>query len=194
MRRLRFFIVFAAAILFCLEVGAFTASYDQATSGTGMDEPQVSTVKIKDGKIRIQTDSPIGAGKVISIIDGNTMYTYYPSENRAVKIKDQKSSAVDTLSNYAAYLKSLNAEITGSEKVNEYDCDIYEFTDPRLNMDSKVWLWKQKEFPVKVETKVPGGTITSVMKNVRIDEEINDSEFVVPEGVEIVDYQGIISQ
>ena len=185
MRRSSFFVIFMAVAVFCLEAYAFTVSYEQTTSGTGIDKPQKNSVKIKDDKIRLEVKS--SRTKTITLIDGETMYSYIPSQNRAIKIVNKKARGMDVLSDYGAYLKSLDAEIVGSERVNGYDCDIYEFIDPRLNMTSKVWLWKEKGFPIKVETTVPGGAITTLMKNVKVGIDIDDSEFILPEGVEIID-------
>jgi outer membrane lipoprotein-sorting protein len=100
---------------------------------------------------------------------------------------------LDVLSDYMSYLESLDAKIIGNETVDKYDCDIYEFTDPRFDdATSKVWLWRNKRFPVKVETSVPGGIITTIMKDVQIGIDIDDSEFILPPGVKIREVQGII--
>ena len=80
------------------------------------------------------------------------------------------------------------ARVIGSQKIGSYDCDIYEFTDPRLNAVSKVWLWREKEFPIKVETRVPGGAVITLMENVNIGDDIDDSEFILPPGMEIIDF------
>jgi outer membrane lipoprotein-sorting protein len=163
------------------------------TTGAGMSEgSQVGVVKIKDDKIRMEMDSP--QGKTIAIIDGDTMISYVPSQNNAVKMKSPMSRQLEVLSDYTAYLESLNAELIGSEKIGPYDCDIYEFRDPRVDIPSKVWLWRAKEFPVKVEMKTPSGIITTTMNNVKVGVPIADSEFTLPAGVEIVDQQQLIMQ
>ncbi|GAG01875.1 unnamed protein product, partial [marine sediment metagenome] len=119
-------------------------------------------------------------GRTITIIDGRTMYSYLPSKNTAIKLTKKSSSQMGVLSDYVPYLESLGAKVIGSEKIGQYDCDIYEFIDPGVNMASKVWLWKAKQFPVKVETKIPDGVMTTIMKDIKIGIDIDDSEFMLP--------------
>ena len=192
MIRLRISLIFIAITLFCLDACAFTASYEQTTSGAGLPGPQKKAIKMKDNKIRMEMDTP--EGRAITIIDGNTMYSYMPSQNMAIKLINKSSPETEVLSNYVAYLESLNARIVGSQRVGRYDCDIYEFIDPRLNMTSKVWLWKGKEFPVKVETKVQDGVITTIMEDIKIGIGIDDSEFMLPAGVKILDARDVMKQ
>lgn len=176
-------VVLIGTSLFCPEASAFTASYEQTVSGAGLPEPQTSVIKIKDGRMKMEADST--KGKVISIIDGKTVYSYFPSENKAVKFVVQGTPKMEALSNYAAYLKSLDAEIIGSERIGEYDCDIYVCTDPKTQATSKIWLWKEKEFPVKVEANVSDGVVTTIIENLKIGIDIDDSEFTLPPGVQI---------
>ncbi len=172
-------------ILLCAQSYAFTASYVQTTSGTGVVNPQTKVVKIKDNKVRMEMESRYG--KAITIIDGKTIYSYVPSKNKAVKLKSNASYGMEVLADYKAYLRRLDAKIVGSQTIDARQCDIYEYTDPRIKMPSKVWLWKEKGFPIKVETQVPDGTVTTVMSDVEVGVPIDDSLFVLPPGVEIVE-------
>lgn len=183
MKLTHFFAAFIIVMLCCSIACAFTASYEQTTSGPGIEKPQTRAVKIKDNKVRMDMDLPQGRG--MAIIDSDNMYLYNPAEKVAVKLKTPKSADLGVLSNYASYLKSLNAKIVGSETVGPYDCDIYEFMDPYINVPSKIWLWKAHEFPVKVEIKTPNGVTTTIMDNVKVGIPIDDSEFVLPAGVDI---------
>ena len=185
-RKARLATIIILSTLLYSEVFAFTASYEQTVSGTGIDKPQKNAVKIKDTKVRMEVDGP--NGKTITIIDGNTVYSYLSSEKRAIKLLNKKPLGMEVLSDYRTYLISLAARVIGSQKIGSYDCDIYEFTDPRLNAVSKVWLWREKEFPIKVETRVPGGAVITLMENVNIGDDIDDSEFILPPGMEIIDF------
>ncbi len=184
MRLSHFFVVFIAAMLFCAAACAFTASYEQTTTGTGLPGPQTQSIKIDGSKIRVEMDTP--EGRAVTIINGDEMYSYILSQNKAMKMTGQRAFDMDVLSDYGSYLESLNAKVVGSEKIGRYDCDIYEFKDPKANMTSKVWLWKGKEFPVKVENKLPHGAITTVMENVKIGIKIDNAEFTLPPGVEVI--------
>ncbi|MBN1872053.1 MAG: outer membrane lipoprotein carrier protein LolA [Candidatus Omnitrophica bacterium] len=168
---------------------AFTASYVQTTTGANLPKPDRRTVKIKDDKIRMDMKGAQGEDTVI-IINGNTTYSYVPSRNEAYRIENQISRDMSVMSDYSSYLKSLNAEIVGSERYKSYDCDIYEFADPRTHSDSRVWLWKSKNFPVKVEMEMMGNTMTMELEDVQVDIPIADSDFVIPSDVHIIETMG----
>jgi len=192
MKITQFFAALVIVIFCCTVACAFTASYEQTTSGPGLLTPQSRLVKIKDNKVWMEMEGPQGRG--IVIMDGATMYSYNPSTNTAVKLKNPVTAYMNVLSDYASYLKSLNAKLVGSETVGPYDCDTYEFIDPRVNVPSRVWLWKAYEFPVKVEMKVPTGVMTTIMKDVKVGINIDDSEFMLPPGVKIIDEKDLSRQ
>jgi outer membrane lipoprotein-sorting protein len=177
---------------FCSNTYAFTVSYDQSTTGIRNGVSQQTTIKIKDEKLRMEANMP--QGKLITIIDDAVAYQYVPSENKAYRMMTKGPTNIKNLSDYKGYLATLNAKIVGSESVGDYDCDIYEFTDPGANVRAKAWVWRAKNFPVKYELDLPAGTVTTIMKNIKINGKIDDSEFAVPAGVEIIDMQRMIGQ
>ena len=181
--------VLICAMLFSVNAFAFTASYVQITSGDNLPKSDRRLVKMKDNKIRMEMKSPQGEDVVV-ILDGSAMYSYVPSRNEAYRMQSAMSHDMSVMSDYESYLRSLDADIVGSEKVGSYDCDVYEFTDPRINADSRVWLWKSKNFPVKVEIDMRGSTMTTEMEDVKIGLPIADSEFVIPDSVEIIETTG----
>lgn len=185
MKRAHFFVIFATIILSCLNAFAFTASYEQTIGGAGQPVSDARIIKIKDNKMRMEMDTPQGRG--IVIIDGDTMLSYIPSQKKAIKMKSVMHYQMNVLSDYVSYLNSLGARNVGSDRVGLYDCDVYEYTDPRINIPSKVWLWKAHNFPVKVEMKSPAGVMTTMMKDVKVGVHIDDSEFMLPPGIEIVE-------
>jgi len=193
MRKYIVFIIsfLTVSILFCPAVWGFTASYRQVARGGGLSSEQNMSVKIKDNKVKMEMD--IEGRHTVTIIDEEALYSYSPSEKTAVKMANKGALEMNVLSDYGAYLDGLGAQMSGSEKIGPYDCDIYEFTDPRTGMPSKVWLWKAKRFPVKVEVNTPYGVMTTVMADVKIGIDIDDSEFKLPEGIKIVDTGGAIT-
>ncbi|MBL7071803.1 MAG: hypothetical protein ISS26_06515 [Candidatus Omnitrophica bacterium] len=182
---MRFIALFTVLLALSAQAWAFSASYDQAVSVTGISKPQISSVIIKDDKMKMDADSP--KGRVVSIMDGKTIYSYIPAENKAVKFVVQSTPKIDTLSRYGHYLREIGAVVIGSERIGEYDCDIYEFKDPKNDTKTKAWLWKEKDFPIKVENNVPDGIVTTIIKNLKIGIHIDDSEFMLPEGVKITE-------
>jgi len=192
MKRALFFGFVFVVVSFCLDAYAFTVSYDQTTTGIRNAAAQQTTIKIKDEKMRMEINTP--QGKLVTIIDGSIGYQYIPSENKAYKMMTKGPTNIKYLSDYKGYLATLNAKTVGSESVGDYDCDIYEFTDPGANVRAKAWVWRAKNFPVKYEMDLPSGLVTTIMKNIKINEKIDDSEFSIPSGVEVIEMQRMIGQ
>lgn len=180
------------AVFFCSSACAFTVSYDQTTTGVQKGVVNQTSMKIKDEKMRMEIDTP--RGKAITIIDGAFAYQYIPSEKRAYKMMTKGPTNIKNLSDYRGYLSTLNAKTIGSESVGGYDCDIYEFTDPGANVRARAWVWRAKNFPVKYELDLPSGLVTTLMNNIKVNEKIDDAEFGIPAGVEIIEMQRVVGQ
>lgn len=168
--------------------GAWTVSYDQTTGGIKGAVVREMSIKIKDDKMRMEANLP--QGKLVTIIDAMTAYQYMPAENKAYKMIAKGPTNIKNLSDYKGYLQNMNARVVGSESVGGYDCDIYEFMDPGAKVKAKAWVWRAKNFPVKYELDIAGGPVTTMMKNVKINVEIDDSEFTIPAGVDIIEMPG----
>ncbi len=168
---------------------AFSVIYEQTVSGEGIDNPQTKTVMIRDDKLRMEMDSP--NGEMITICEGTTIYSYAPEKNVALRLTNKAAPRMETLARYGEYLSELGSSVIGEETVEGYECVIHEFTDPRTNMDSRAWLWKGKNFPIKVETVVPDGMITTLMTDVRLGADIPDEAFAIPEGVKIIEAEDV---
>ncbi len=176
----------------CFTAHAFTVSYDQVTTGIQKGAANESSIKIKDGKMKMESGT--SQGKIIVIMDGTVGYQYIPSQSKAYKMTIKGPTNIKDLSDYRGYLSTLDAKVAGSESIGDYDCDIYEFTDPRENVRARAWVWRAKNFPVKYELDIHSGTVTTLMKNIKINESIDDSEFMVPAGVEVVDMRYMSGQ
>ncbi|MBU4377101.1 MAG: hypothetical protein KKD29_06480 [Candidatus Omnitrophica bacterium] len=187
MKRVLVFGVALVLTVACLDAHAFTASYDQVTTGIKNVVARETSIKIKDDKMRMEVNMP--RGKLVTIIDGMTAYQYMPVEKKAYKMIARGPTNIKNLSDYKGYLQLLNARVVGSESVGDYDCDIYEFIDPGTKVKARAWVWRAKNFPVKYELDIAGGTVTTIMKNIQINTKIDDSEFTIPKDVKIVEMQ-----
>lgn len=175
----------AVLVLACFDAYGFTVSYDQTTSGIKGAAGQETAIKIKDDKMWMKVITP--QGELITIIDGSAAYQYFPAQKKAYKMVTKGPTNIRNLSDYKGYLQTLNAKVIGSESVGDYDCDIYEFTDPGTNVKAKAWVWRAKNFPVRYELDLAGGKVTTMMRNVKVNAKIDDAEFAVPAGVEIIE-------
>ena len=165
---------------------AFSVSFDQIVSSEGTT---ITTfhIKIRDGKLRVESE--FGGMPQVMIRNDSGQFSYMPTQNMATKIPAamQQRTFADDLPDYAAFLKNQNAVLVGSEKLENQDTDIYEFKDPVNLIPTKVWVWKEKQFPVKIEVKAPQGSTMIELKNIQFDPQLEESMFQLPPNVEIMD-------
>lgn len=160
-----------------------TIQYDMIMSGPGMPAT-TSKVWLKQKAGKMKTETTVQGQTAIMLTDWNegVMYSYMPAQNMAFKmdIGQAPESPVEGTVN----LEDYDPVIVGSEVVDGKDCWVVEAT--REEMTTKSWIWKEKGFPVKVEVDTAEGKMTIEYKNIDFS-DIPDSEFELPEGVEIME-------
>jgi hypothetical protein len=75
----------------------------------------------------------------------------------------------------------------GTETIDGKLCDVYQWT--YQGTTTKEWIWKDKSFPIKMESTSSSGTTTIEYKNIVFGTLSNDL-FQLPAGVEIVQFPG----
>ncbi|MDD4874063.1 MAG: hypothetical protein PHE15_03720 [Dehalococcoidales bacterium] len=166
-------------------VGITSFTYDMVI--TSSDGPtQSHTIWCENDEMRMDLEAEGEA--VVYIWDGNTetTYIYYPSQNIALKVTtyEPANSAVDKTEGIMDY----NPTIIGTETLDGKVCLVVEYTYEGTT--SKMWIWKQYGFPIRVEVTTTEGTTVMEYKNISF-EDIADSIFELPEGVQIVDFLGL---
>ena len=200
--------------LVCL-VGSFvkaeeitTMSFDQIiTSSRG--ETMTSKVWIKGEKMRMEQ---IAEGeKMIALLKEGTMYLYYPAQKMAMKMDISAGAGQGGQENpkdMMEYLKSVKAKPLGQEKIEGKLCNVYQITYSQTGLPakalakagakSKIWVWKEKKFPLKSVMTLGSETITTRYRNVQMDISIPDSYFELPPGTQTMDMSqmmpGVIPQ
>ena len=194
-----------------------TASADWVIESK-IESPQVTsatTTKVKGDKLRVDiADSPAGA--MSSIVDTKTGESIQLMHSQKMAMKTSGAvlkQAMDAAKQKAGVKEGAANELkpTGQiEKVGEFDCEIYTWTDGTNS--SKIWVAKNhpqaaalKAFEkqmrsgffggmqmgpdttklpgpaIKTETNVQGSKITSTITGIK-EEKIDDKEFEVPAG------------
>ncbi len=189
MKKKFFSLLFSAAALLALASPAFavTATFDQKISVAGN---VVATVKTSLKEKKIRTEATIQNVKNIIIRNDKGIFNYLPDQNFAIKIPELSSQQdpFDDLSHFMKYLERNKAKKTGSETLDGKDCDIYEYDNPANKSTTKVWVWKEKEFPIRLETKTgakPQPTLVE-FSNIQFDAKIDDSVFELPSNVKAI--------
>ncbi|MDY6958780.1 MAG: hypothetical protein SVK08_06440 [Halobacteriota archaeon] len=165
-----------------------SVKYDMVMSGgpTG-----TITTKVWSTKEMTKTESTVMGQNVITIVDNEEMimYTYYPSQNMAMKMNFSDSQTSSGTESFEDVYDNYNPTIVGTETIDGKMCTVIEY-DADGAVSTKMWIWQEYGFPIKVEStqSIAGSPTTMVMemKNIEFG-SIPDSVFELPAGVEIQD-------
>jgi len=116
--------------------------------------------------------------------DAKTMYAYIPAQNMAMKMDFSRAPEAATES---LDLEAYNPVAIGTETLDGKVCLVVEYTVQEVK--AKSWIWKEKGFPIRMETASPQGTMVMEFKNIEFV-DIPDSMFELPAGVQILQMPG----
>ena len=140
-------------------------------------------------KFKLRLERP---GHIV-VIDGATIWTYLPKHHQ-VQISDYVHNEEQFPSPhniFKRYADEKTAKILGEEEINGVLCDVVSLVSGEdSDVSVTVWIDRKLNFPVKaIEETTTGYVVTHVLKDVRINDKIDDDlfTFVVPDGVDIVD-------
>lgn len=120
---------------------------------------------------------------VVMLVDNEekSLYMYMPEQNMAMRRTYEPSeSALDETMHVTEY----EPVVAGTETLDGKVCLVVEHSNAGNRV--KTWIWKEKGFPLKVETITSEGTMTVEYKNISFD-DIPSGMFEIPAGVDIMD-------
>jgi outer membrane lipoprotein-sorting protein len=162
--------------------GIESVKFDMVITSTGT-ATMTSKVWLKGQNMK--TETTMEGQTVINIInhETRTMYMYMPDQNMAFAMTyDQaQESPIDETQAISQY----HPQITGTETIDGKVCLVVEYSVQGTS--TKMWIWQEYGFPLKVVTETDQGTTTIEYKNIEFT-DIPDSEFQLPPGVEIMDF------
>jgi outer membrane lipoprotein-sorting protein len=169
--------------------GISSVKYDKVITSPGK-ETQTIKVWVKGNKMREETTTQ--GQTVITLLDmdwdARTMYVYNPEQRKdlawSVTYVPAKS-AMDEAQSIPDYAPT----IIGHETLDGEVCLVVKYTvvEYTVAVTSKMWIWEQYGFPLRIETTTAEGKTIIEYKNVEFG-DIPDSTFELPEGVKIVDW------
>jgi hypothetical protein len=132
----------------------------------------------------MKVESTVEGETSIQIIDriAEVMYLYMPSQNMAYRM-DLTAAPESPLQGTEA-IEDYNYTIIGTETLDGKVCLVVEWTSEGIT--AKSWIWKDKGFPIRIESTTPQGTSIIEYKNIDFS-NIPNSEFELPPGVQIID-------
>src|SRR3989338_2368358 len=178
-------VVVASCGFFQSAAWAFSVTYDQqVTLGH-----RVMRSKVMVADRRARSESTMEGVEHIILKNDHDIYSYMPKTGVAMRLPSLEPSqgVVEHPEDYLGYLNEHNATLIGSETVNGYACDVYTFVDPTNRAGTTVWVWKEKQFPVKLEQQTPEGTMLLELTNIQLDAHVPDRAFELPSGVQLMD-------
>ncbi len=154
--------------------------YDMVMTTPGVS-PITTTTWVKNTKMKMETTAQ-GLSSIVFIDQvAKTAVTYMPTENIAMKMNfDQAQKSVAQGTNT---IEQNNPKNLGTETIDGKTCVVLEYTVSSAT--TKMWIWKDRGLPVKVETTSATGTTLIEYKNYDFS-DIPDSMFTLPEGVQVI--------
>lgn len=159
-----------------------SVKYDMVVTAPSQDT-MTTKVWLKGENMKFESELEGETSITIVNEDEQVMYMYLPDQNMAYKMafNNVPESAVEETEDILDY----DYTIIGTETIDGKSCLVVEWTVEGFT--SKMWVWKDKGFPIKVETTTSEGKTTIEYKNIQFV-NISDSEFELPGGVEIIEF------
>lgn len=160
--------------------GITSVKYDMVMRMPGA--PTTTTKVWMKGDDKSRMEMAAAGQTVITILNGDTMYMYYPKRNMAMKMDTSGApeSAVEEVGSIGKY----KPRVIGTEKMDGKLCTVVEYATPEGR--AKTWIWQKHGFPIRMEMTTEGDTIITEYKNIQFG-KIPDSMFELPSGVKIMD-------
>ena len=145
---------------------------------------------------KVKTEVVTEGQKMITIFDGDTIYTYSPEQNLAYKLSPDKSNKTETPNDYTEDLDSESDKIKILE-TTVYDgvkCKVVEVISAESKEQMKMWLREDYGIPMRVESTESNGSKTVMeYKNLNVEPQ-PDETFKLPDGVQITDMNQMMKQ
>lgn len=153
-------------------------------------EAAVNSKVWMDGE-KVKTETVLEGQTIVSIVDGNTFYTYFPDEGRAMKMTSDQLSGekTETPTDYTEDVET-NPDKYKVVETTVYDgveCKVVIVTSADGKEQSKMWVRKDYGIPIRIESTDPNGDKTVIeFKNLKVGKQSADT-FQLPAGVEVTD-------
>jgi outer membrane lipoprotein-sorting protein len=162
--------------------------YDMVITAGGVSQQMVYKVSMKSwasSNTKVRYDIPAaypGGFTYVILWDSSTrtQYTWYPDQNIACQVptgQGQDNPAENTDQIIPTYL--------GTDTIDGKLCDVYQYTFQ--GSSAKVWIWKEKWFPIRMETTTASGTSIMEYQNI-VFGTLSDSLFQLPSSVQMQPY------
>ncbi len=147
----------------------------------------VGTYWQKGDKMKMEASFE-GGEDIVTYIDleEGVAYSYMPAQEVITKSSFETEEGVyqGSIVDLADHILGHNPVVIGEETIDGKDCLVIEYVAEEQEVTA--WIWKEYGLPIKTESVVGNDLIVSEVTNIEFD-EIDDSVFELPEGVEIME-------
>lgn len=175
-----------------------SAHWKQTVSISGGGPEAIQTIKaelwyLNPDRLRVVT--VVDGKRQVILLGGGMAYAFEEGSAAGMKMPLQKQM-LDKLAQFTEVFSKLDSwkkSKVGSEKVGDIPCDLYAFKDTMDGqaVEGKVWLWKEKNFPVRITQSAQGRTVTVEHSEAEINEKIGAEMFEPPAGVKFLEPQPV---
>ncbi|MBI5394027.1 MAG: outer membrane lipoprotein carrier protein LolA [Verrucomicrobia bacterium] len=171
-----------------------SAHWKQTVTMTGADAASLQNIKaelwfLSPDRLRVVT--VVDGKRQVILIGGGLAHVFEEGGEMGVRMPLQKQM-LDKLAQFTEVFSKLDSwkkSKVGTEKVGDKTCDLYAFKDAADGqvIEGKVWLWKEKNFPVRIAQSSQGRTVTIEHSEAEINETVPPELFEPPKGVKFVE-------
>ncbi len=161
-----------------------TIQYEANTEMPGFVAGSMTTKYFaKADKVRIET-SVLGQ-QVFVIFNGSKVYSYTPAQKTAFELP---FSGLTQNTPVPDFKNNPQFEYKGEESFEGTLCDVYQ--NSSSGAESKIWVDKTIDFPVRLQMNTPQGRIITRIQNIKKDEPLEDSLFELPQDAVVMQIPG----
>jgi outer membrane lipoprotein-sorting protein len=164
--------------------GINSVKYDMVITAPGA-QTMTQQIWVKKNKMRTEMTQGGQSTIIMMDMDAKTMYSYMPAQNMAFKMTFNPTT--ESAVGEAQSLQSYSPKTVGTETIDGKVCTVVEYTDQGTT--SKMWIWQDRGFPIRVETTTAQGKTVIEYKNMDFS-DIPDSMFELPVGCQIMQMPG----
>ncbi|RJQ26825.1 MAG: outer membrane lipoprotein carrier protein LolA [Peptococcaceae bacterium] len=174
----------------------------QTTSGMSYEYILTTASGVMKGKVwlqgnKIKTDATVAGKQMISFFDGdsNTIVTYYPDQNKAVKLSaDKQPKTVLTPGEYTGGVDLNKAKVLETVDYDGVRCRVVAVSGAGSGEEVRMWVREDYGLPIRVEVaSAAGGKTVMEYKNLQVGSLPPDT-FKLPAGVEVTDINKMMEQ
>ena len=173
-------------------IGDVKMDYDVVIAQPGQPQATALTGKYYyknawlSDNMKLRSETTVEGNLTIYLVDYSTQTAYMWLKDQNIAYRIDMSQAPSKPGENADQVPTY----VGPDTVDSKLCDVYQWTSgegttwPPLGTPMKIWVWKQKPFPIRMEATLSSGTVIMEYKNIVFGTLSNDL-FQLPAGVQV---------